>query len=268
MCARRVGRGHFPFHTRLCLDERVNARSRNAFLIALAVIAILGIAAIALLMRPKAGAVAPAALGAPHSVTFTSGGKSQTVQGFEVTGNPVTGARFQVGQAGAPVKVVEYANYQCYYCAQFEEKTQPAFLTRFVRSGLVQFYYRDYVIAEYPDAFKRAAAGASCASDQNKYWEFHDALYRVQTTWGPLTNDALDRQLEDYASQLGLDTPAFTKCLQSGQNAPDVLADNTAGLGFGVKATPSFIINGVLFEGAQPIEFFDAAVKGAQAGWK
>ncbi|HEX2863354.1 MAG TPA: thioredoxin domain-containing protein [Deinococcales bacterium] len=249
---------------------------RNLFLALLVVIAVVGVGAIFLITRPKGAdagnatstGAAAGARGAEHDVTFSVGGQSQTVKGYEVKGDPTAGARFTLGQANAPVKVVEFANYQCYYCGQFEENTQSAFLSRFVNSGVVHFFYRDFVIAEYPDAFKRAAAGAACAADQNKFWEMHDALYRVQTAWGPLTGGELDAQLTDYASQLGLDTSKFSSCLSSGQYANAVMADHNAGLGFGVNATPSFIINGVLFEGAQPIEFFAAAIQAAQNNWK
>jgi predicted DsbA family dithiol-disulfide isomerase len=66
-----------------------------------------------------------------------------------------------------------------------------------------------------------------------------------------------------YARRLGLDTPAFTECLDSGRYRDAVLAEQREGREAGVRATPTFFLNRRKIEGALPLEEFREAIKQA-----
>ena len=66
-----------------------------------------------------------------------------------------------------------------------------------------------------------------------------------------------------YARRLGLDVPRFTECLDAARLQEDVMADQSEGRAAGVRATPTFFVNGQKIEGALPIEEFRDAVRRA-----
>ena len=81
-------------------------------------------------------------------------------------------------------------------------------------------------------AFK-AAEAANCAAEQGKFWEMHDRLFANQ-------NGLALVQLKSYAEALGLDSPRFDTCLESGKYAGEVRKDLALGAKAGITATPSF----------------------------
>jgi thiol-disulfide isomerase/thioredoxin len=96
----------------------------------------------------------------------------------------VTSARAQInlndtpvrGPAGAPVTIVEYADYECPYCQQ----AQPALdQLESAYKGKIAFAYKDLPLPMHPHA-QKAAEAAQCAGAQNKYWEYHDYLLKTK----------------------------------------------------------------------------------------
>ena len=81
-------------------------------------------------------------------------------------------------------------------------------------------------------AFK-AAEAANCAAEQGKFWEMHDRLFANQNGLAPV-------QLKSYAEALGLDSPRFDTCLESGKFAAEIRKDMALGTKAGIRATPSF----------------------------
>ena len=101
-----------------------------------------------------------------------------------------------------------------------------------------------------------AAVAARCAGAQGRYWEYHDLLFLAQP-------DFSREDLLGYARRLGLDVDAFTQCFDTARFQDAVLADQREGREAGVRATPTFFINGRKIEGALPIETFREAVQQA-----
>ncbi len=66
-----------------------------------------------------------------------------------------------------------------------------------------------------------------------------------------------------YAASLGLDKGAFGDCLSSGRYAARIEQDVKAAEAAGVQATPSFLVNGKLLEGALPFADFQQAIEAA-----
>jgi protein-disulfide isomerase len=94
-----------------------------------------------------------------------------------------------------------------------------------------------------------AAQAAQCAEDGNKLWAYHDALYQAKVndvSKGGSENDGfLTRAVFiELASQVGLDVPTFTSCIDSNKYATLVSSDYAAAQAAGVDSTPTTFVNG------------------------
>src|SRR5436190_4882289 len=91
--------------------------------------------------------------------------------------------RNSLGDPKAPIQIVEFADFQCPYCKQFYENTEPQLEEYFVKTSKVYFTYRsagNFVSGNIGGAnteSQNAAAAAYCAADQGKFWEMHDTLF-------------------------------------------------------------------------------------------
>ena len=103
----------------------------------------------------------------------------------------------------------------------------------------------------HPDAPK-AAEAARCAGVQGKYWEFHDALF---------TDKRLAvSDLKSEARKLALDTTSFDKCLDSGVEAEGVKKDSSEAQRLQLTGTPTFFINGHLYNGTLTFDQLQSAI--------
>ena len=153
------------------------------------------------------------------------------------------------GSADAPVVMVEFSDFQCGYCRLFWKETLPKIEEQFIRTQKVRFIYRHMAIRG--EASVLAAQAASCAHDQGKFWQYHDAL------WGkgmPLAFTSA--RLKSYAAELQLDEGRFADCLDSGKHAELVETETTWGFALRANGTPSFLLNGHLLIGAYPYDVF------------
>lgn len=147
-----------------------------------------------------------------------------------------------MGNPDALVKVDEYADFQCPACATFLTDTEPSIVTDYVKTGKIYFTFHSFSFIG-PES-ETAAQAAYCASDQNKFWEFHDSLYNDQH--GENQGWFTSTRLQSYASAIGLDTAAFKTCLDTGKYKQKVTDEVENGKAKGVDRTPSFIVNGQL----------------------
>lgn len=150
-----------------------------------------------------------------------------------------------LGAKDAPVTIVQFAEYQCYYCA----KASPT-LRQLVDSypGKVKVVFKDFPLGNHQQAMP-AAVAAHCADEQGKYWEMNLQLLDHQQALG-----AAD--IAGYAKELKLDEKKFEACQGSGRHQPLIENDMELGESLGVSATPTFYVNGILVSGAQPYERF------------
>jgi protein-disulfide isomerase len=167
-----------------------------------------------------------------------------------------------MGDPQAPVHIVEYGDFQCSYCLRFWSETEPQLIEEYVNTGKVYFEYRSFPILG-PESFT-AAEGAYCAGDQGKFWEFHDTLF---TNWtGENVGDFTEDKLTKYAEALNLNAAEFESCLGGGKYKRRVEQDRAQGEADGVYATPTFFINGVKLEGAQPYHILKKLIEDALNG--
>jgi protein-disulfide isomerase len=172
-----------------------------------------------------------------------------------------------MGDPNAPVKIVNYSDFQCPFCARFATQTEALIVQEYIATGKV--YYRfvpygpggNYIGTESKDA----ATAAYCADAQGKFWDYHDILFANHT--GENVGDYTQKRLVAFAESLGLDLTQFEACLKSGDFEDKLQAGIDEGKLADIKGTPAFLINGELLTGAQPYEVFkekiDAALQAA-----
>lgn len=162
-----------------------------------------------------------------------------------------------LGPKGAPVKVVEFADFQCPFCKRAED-TVKAMREKY--GDKVQLVFMDFPLSFHQHAMQ-AASAARCAGEQDKFWQYHDALFADQSKLAPA-------DLKATAKKLGLDTAKFDACLDKGTYDAAIQQDVAEGRKLNVTGTPTFFIDGRQLVGAQPLPQFQEIIDGelAQAG--
>jgi protein-disulfide isomerase len=161
-----------------------------------------------------------------------------------------------IGPEDAPVTIVEFSDYQCPYCKVWYDQTYDQLMANY--PGKIRFVYRDLPLPMHSEAIP-AAEAADCAGEQGAYWKYHDALFSGQYTLGRTA-------YEQYAADLGLDTTAFTACLDDHRYQAEIKANAADAARLGLTGTPSFVINGRILIGALPFEDFKAIIDEELAG--
>ncbi|MGH7818408.1 MAG: thioredoxin domain-containing protein [Candidatus Binatia bacterium] len=162
------------------------------------------------------------------------------------------------GPQGAPITLVEFSDYQCPFCARSQETVKQV-LAKY--EGKIHHVFMDFPLSSiHPMAMPASQAGR-CAADQGKFWEYHHVLFERQRE---LTPD----NFKKWAGELALDQKTFDACLASGKHDEAIRKSLEAGQKAGVNGTPGFFVNGILINGAQPLDVFAETIEGelARAG--
>lgn len=193
----------------------------------------------------------------------TGHGAEQATATSTVDVMKVGGRDIVLGDANAPVTIVEYSDYQCPYCGKFFLETQPLIVKNYVDTGKVRMVFRNFPFLGAESV--AAAEAAECAIDQNQGASYHDALYKAkyaeETAGGSENDGSMTRAFFlTLAQQLNLDIPTFTTCIDSNKYANEVDQEKAAGIAAGVNSTPTFFINGQQVLGALPYAQFQAGI--------
>lgn len=172
----------------------------------------------------------------------------------------VDGDSRAAGDVDAPVTLVMFSDYQCPYCATWNEETLPTMM-EYVAEGDLRIEMRD--LAVFGEESERAARAAYAAGLQDKYWEFHDAMFEGGEH--PAKSELDDDSLVAAAKDLGLDPVKFKGDLNSVDAHEEFEANAQEGSSLGVASTPTFVIGGKPLVGAQPTKEFVSAVDDALA---
>jgi protein-disulfide isomerase len=161
------------------------------------------------------------------------------------------------GHANARIGVIEYADFECPYCAEFMRETFPALKHEYVDTGRVLWAFRHFPLPGHASAV-RLAEVAECAHHQRRFWQLHDALLRHPE---PVTPTALIT----VAKLSGVDVTAEDNC--DSQPLRAAVSDDAADARrLGVASTPTFLIGRITVDhrlavrrsvvGAQPFAEF------------
>ena len=159
----------------------------------------------------------------------------------------------KMGNPNAPVKIVEYADFQCPYCMHYWQETEPQIIQNYVATGKV--YYDIIPSADFSGPSSAAANAAYCAADQNKFWEYHDMLFANWT--GENAGDFTSDKLRQYAAAIHLNLDRFDTCVNGGTHTDQVNQDASDAKAAGVQGTPAFVINGKLSKALSLIPLFN-----------
>lgn len=149
-----------------------------------------------------------------------------------------------LGDSAAPIKIIEFGDYQCPSCRYFQQSVKPRIDLTYVQTGQAQFVFHDFPLVQiHPYAFI-AARAARCAGDQGgstTYFAYHDKLFMNQPQWVTRTTFPA-RDFVTYAEELGLDAGAFESCLRSDRFADVVTANQHAATQLNLPGTPAVLV--------------------------
>ena len=172
--------------------------------------------------------------------------KSSLVQ----NGSPI------IGNPSAEITILEFGDYQCTFCYKFHQSTLNTIKQDFIETGKVKLVFKDFPL-NGPDSVL-AAEAAYCAQDQEKYWQYHDELYK---NWGGERTGWITREsLDKFATTVNLDLEKFNECLDEQKYSERVNQMYEFGKEIGIDATPSFLVFNnekiIKITGNQPLEVF------------
>jgi protein-disulfide isomerase len=172
-----------------------------------------------------------------------------------------------LGRADAPVTLEVWSDFQCPFCGQLARTYLPKLVADFVVGGQLRIVPRDvdFVGRGEPNESVEAAVAASCASDQGKYWQYHDVLLWNQA--GENRGAFNDARLRQMADQVGLDRGAWDQCRTDPARTTAVATTTSAALAAGINGTPTLMLNGVVTTSGMPRTYEDltGAVQAALA---
>ena len=170
-----------------------------------------------------------------------------------------------LGDPNAPVVIEEFSDFGCSHCADFALETKKLIEEEYIQTGEVYLVFHSVGGLLSAPATFQAAEAAYCAGDQDALWPFHDLIFANQVRLFNNRTADISRTMETFAEILELDVEEFNTCLKDGKYQSLVADDETIARGNGITGTPSFLINGTLIRGNQPIDSFRAAIESALA---
>lgn len=166
-----------------------------------------------------------------------------------------------LGSTDAPIKIIEFGDYQCPFCGEWLQETSPTLKEKFINSGKVELIFVDYPFLG-PDSYPTAHA-SFCAEEQDKYWQFHETVYISQGN----TNDgwANAENIRSIVQNLDIDINQFDQCMSSNGYNQKIDANLLIGENHNVNQTPTFLVlnkDGEYqkIEGKQPIVVFEEII--------
>jgi protein-disulfide isomerase len=156
---------------------------------------------------------------------------------------------YVMGSDSAPVTIVEYADFQCPQCENFDAVQWPSVYEQLVATGKLRWVYRDYPLDQIHPYTRLASHAAACADEQGKFWQMKQKLYNYQASWSFGTGQM--GKFREYAKAAGVDADQWQGCMESAKYAGRIQASYEEGSRLGVNSTPSFLVGGRIYPGVQ-----------------
>lgn len=165
-----------------------------------------------------------------------------------------TGGQRTQGDPKAPVTLMQYSDFTCYWCGRWARETWPKIKTDYVATGKVYFVYKNWPRgpAQPSSGPWNTSRAARCAGEQQKYWPMHDANVDGKRQWTP-------DQLKAVAKGLGLDPPTFNSCLDGNKHDKSIQNEKIEGSKTGLRGVPHFLLFDTKNPGAQPFRVLPGA---------
>lgn len=176
------------------------------------------------------------------------------------SGDPRMAER-SIGQASAPVTIVEWFSLTCTHCAAFQKETFPQVKAKLIDAGRVRYVWRDFPL----DQVALTASMVARALPPERYEPFITALLLTQDRWAFARGVNSIEELAKLAALAGLSRATFNSTIADDGLKQAILAAQGDGEKAGVDSTPSFIMNGKRTSGAVGYADFEKAVNAAAA---
>jgi len=172
---------------------------------------------------------------------------------------PVKEGDKAMGEAKAPVTIVEYFSLGCPHCRKFHETILPKLKTDYIDTGKVRLVFRDFPL----DGVSYGAALLTRCMNDLAYFPMVDTLFAQQDAWH--VQNGIE-QIKVIAKSAGLDDAAFNACLNNQANKDQIKAmQDEAANTLKIDSTPTFFINDRVLKGVSEYEAFKATIDGALA---
>lgn len=210
------------------------------------------------------GAIAAAVVIGALLIFVNRPGSSANDAAYEPHERDAAQAGAVLGDPNAPVRIIQYIDFQCPHCRTFWETIEPVLVEEYVETGDASIELRNYAFLGAEST--RAAAAAMCAADQNRMWDYHDVLFLRQ---GRQNSGVFsDANLERYAGTIAdsfsdFDEAAWQACFDADTYILAVQDDNRVATNSGISSTPTLIVNGQAIPGVQSIEAYRGAIDAA-----
>jgi protein-disulfide isomerase len=197
----------------------------------------------------------------PQATAANAAGAGDTSEKAEAVPVVAPDEKF-IGNADAPVTIVEYFSLGCPHCKHFEEEILPKLKADYIDTGKARLVYRDFPLDNVAFA---AALLTRCVNDL-AYFAMVDTLFKQQDTWH--VQGGVDK-IAEIAKGAGMDQAAFNACISDQARKDKVIAmQKEAADKYKVEATPTFFINDRKLSGVGDYEPFKATVEAALAAAK
>ena len=153
------------------------------------------------------------------------------------------------GPTKAVVTIVEFSDFECPYCNEVQ-RTLKQVLENYGKA--VRLVFKHLPLEGHRNSLP-AARAAYCAAEQDRFWQFHDALFAARDLSPPA--------IEEIAANLGLGVEKFRTCLSSEHSRNAIVRDIETARLFRIDSTPSFIVNGKLLKGALTFAEFQKIIE-------
>jgi protein-disulfide isomerase len=199
------------------------AKKDRSFIAILAVVAIIGVGAIAYVVSNK-----------------------KTTSVVIDTTQPISNAKGKViGSDSAPVEVVIWADFECPGCGRFSDVTEYDVRNNLVVPGIIRYRFADLPLTSIHPTAMDAHMAASCAEAQGQFWPMHDRIFHLRYEWSATANGRdmnAPKVFKRYARELKLDGDLFDKCFDGKEKLAEINASVEAATKLGVGTTPTIIV--------------------------
>lgn len=169
-----------------------------------------------------------------------------------VEADPSAIADMTLGEADAPITVIEYASYTCPHCRTFHEGPFKELKAEYIDTGKVEFVYREV----YFDRFGLWASMVARCGGEDRFFGISDLIYEQQRSWTQGQPAEIAENLRRIGLTAGLTNDELDACFSDGQKAQNLVAWYEANAAEdGVRSTPTFIIDGVSYSNMSMGEF-------------
>jgi protein-disulfide isomerase len=158
-----------------------------------------------------------------------------------------------LGDANAPVTVIEYASFTCPHCANFHRETWPRVKAEYVETGKVKFILREV----YFDRYGLWASMVARCGGEKAFYPIAEMFLQKQASWTQVPEDQIGQEIARIGRLNGLSAEQLDACLSDEAYARALIEQYQKNAAeHGIESTPTFIIDGETHKGDMPFEEF------------